>query len=142
METKANSKNQHHNDSDIRLPISHNHMHLIAVCWIETVFYTISIRWKILFTSSISFRTHYFDDFDPLSLSFCFGDHDAIVRKNREMMRLNRVAVWLTITWSESRGQNQLTGVMISTRITADWWTLPLLSDNTTWHVLQPGHLK
>lgn len=139
METKAKRKNQHHHNSDIQLPISHNHMHLIAVRWMEIVFHTMLIRWKILITSSISFRTHYFDDFDHLSLSFCFADHDAIICKNREMMRLNRVVVWLTIAWSEPRGQNQL---MISTRVTADWWTLPLRSANTTWHVLQPRHLK
>lgn len=117
-------------------------MHLIATYLIEIVFYTMSVRWKILVTLGISFRTHDFDDFDLLSLSFCLGGHEAIICKNREMMRLNRAAVWLTIAWPESRGPNQLTGVRISTWVTADWWALPLLSSNTTWHILQLRHLK
>lgn len=50
METKANSKNHHHNNSNIRLLISYNHMHLIVTYWMEIVFNTKSIRWKVLVT--------------------------------------------------------------------------------------------
>lgn len=105
MEIKVNSKNYYYNNSNIRFLIFYNFIYSIVKYLVEIVFYIMLVWWKILVTLSMFFRIYDFDDFDFFFYFFCVGGYEVVICKNREMMRLNRVVVWLEFSGRNLEGR-------------------------------------